>query len=120
MGTIIKSTLLTLLIMMMEIPPATADTVQNEERALLFAAAEKALPEELDNARGRDGVDMNLLNIQNLEATINGNANHNVNGFNLIDHNSFTQVSGISSVIQNTGNNVIIQNSTILTVTVNP
>jgi len=120
MGAIIKSTLLTLLIMIMKTPPATADTVQNEERQSLFATAEKALPEELDNARGREGFDMTLLNIQDLQATINGNANHNVNGFNSIDNGSFTHVSGISSVIQNSGNNVIIQDATIVSVTINP
>ncbi|WP_374090168.1 hypothetical protein [Methylomicrobium lacus] len=120
MGTILKSALLTLLVMIMKTPPATADTVQYEERLVLFATADKALPEELDNARGREGVDMTLLNIQDLQATINGNANHNVNGFNMIDNNSFTHVSGIASVIQNSGNNVIIQDSTIVSVTVNP
>lgn len=120
MGTIIKSTLLTLLIMIMETLPVKADTIQNQERQLLFSTAEKALPEELDNARGRDGVDMTLLNLQNLQGTINGNANNNVNGYNIIDHGSFTQVSGITSVIQNSGNNVIIQDSTIVSVTINP
>jgi len=104
----------------MKTQPVTADTVQNEERQILFATAEKALPDELDNARGREGFDMALLNIQDLQATINGNANHNVNGFNSIDNGSFTHVSGIASVIQNSGNNVIIQDSTIVSVTIRP
>jgi hypothetical protein len=39
---------------------------------------------------------------------------------NIIDTSSFANSAGIISVIQNTGNNVIIQNSTVVNVVITP
>ena len=120
MGTILKSSVLTLLIIIMQSQSANADSAQNQDK-LLFSAMETAQLEELDNARGREGVDIFTLNNMNVRATLTDNqANNNVNGANIIDHGSFTQTSGITSVIQNSGNNVIIQDSTIVNVTIAP
>ncbi len=77
--------------------------------------------EELENARGREGVDITALNNLNANATLTGNtANGNVTGANIIDASAFSGASGMFSVIQNTGNNVIIQDSTIVNVTIVP
>jgi hypothetical protein len=99
---------------------AKADSAQDQDN-LLFSATETVQLEELDNARGREGVDIFTLNNMNVRATLSDNqANNNVNGANTIDGGSFTQASGFTSVIQNSGNNVIIQDSTIVNVTIIP
>lgn len=119
MGMILRSGCLALLVVMQS-QTAKADSAQNQDK-LLFSSAETVLLEELDNARGREGVDITALSNMNVQATLSGNqASNNVNGYNIIDHGSFTQASGITSVIQNTGNNVIIQDSTIVNVTIVP
>lgn len=120
MGTSLKSCLLTLLVVMVQSQTAKADFAQHQD-TLLFSATETVQLEELDNARGREGVDILTLNNMNLRATLTDNqASNTINGANIIDGGSFTQASGITSVIQNSGNNVIIQDSTILNVTIIP
>ena len=78
--------------------------------------------EELDEVRGRGGiVNMTTIVNSNIDAELSNNtANNNVTGFNVIDNGAFTEASGIFSIIQNTGNNVIIQDSTIVNVTIIP
>jgi hypothetical protein len=120
MQTISKRCLLTLLILIGYYPITKADFDQ-DQKDFLFSPADTVLSEDLDNERGREGVDMTTLNNMNVRATLSGNeANNNVTGFNIIDHGAFTEASGIISVIQNTGNNVIIQDSTIVNVTIIP
>jgi len=123
MKTIIKtleSCLLIVLVIILHSQEAKADADQDQDK-LLFSSIETAVSDELDNARGREGVDMTTLNNMNVRATLSGNqANNTVNGYNIIDHGAFAQASGINSVIQNSGNNVIIQDSTIVNVTIIP
>jgi len=123
MKTIIKTLegcLLIVLVIILHSQEAKADPAQERDK-LVFSSAEIALPDELDNASGREGVDMTTLNNMNVRATLSGNqANNTVNGYNIIDHGAFAQASGINSVIQNTGNNVVIQDATILNVTIMP
>ncbi|MDO9270853.1 MAG: hypothetical protein Q7T96_17255 [Methylobacter sp.] len=117
---ILKSCVLTLLVVIVQSQAAKADFTQGQDK-LLFSPTETALLEELDNTRGRQGVDIFTLNNMNVRATLSDNqANNNVNGANIIDGGSFTQASGFTSVIQNSGNNVIIQDSTIVNVTIIP
>ncbi|WP_266169056.1 hypothetical protein [Dyella subtropica] len=59
------------------------------------------------------------------QITLNGNvsnntADHVATGFNSISAGSFVGVSGVPMVIQNTGNNVLIQNATIINVQFKP
>lgn len=83
--------------------------------------AERASLEELDRATGREGVDVTTLNRMNVRAFLTDNsATNNVSGFNSIDNGSFVGASGMFSVIQNSGNNVLIQDSTIVNVTILP
>ncbi|MGZ5008825.1 MAG: hypothetical protein ACXWE9_10135 [Methylobacter sp.] len=115
----LKSCCLTLLVVIAQSQPAQADADQQDK--LLFSSTETVMSYELENARGREGVDITTLNNMNVRATLSGNqANNNVNGYNIIDNGAFTQASGITSVIQNSGNNVIIQDSTIVNVTIIP
>ncbi|MGZ4955256.1 MAG: hypothetical protein ACXV8Q_09080 [Methylobacter sp.] len=116
---ILKGCFVTLFVVITQTQAAKADFDQQDK--LLFSSSETVLPDELDNARGREGVDITTLNNMNVRATLSGNqANNNVNGYNIIDNGSITQASGITSVIQNSGNNVIIQDSTIVNVTIVP
>lgn len=78
--------------------------------------------EALDQANGLGGV-IDIISNSNasLEAELTNNqVTNSVNGLNSIDHGSFTNASGVFSIIQNTGNNVIIQDSTIITITISP
>lgn len=59
------------------------------------------------------------------QTTLNGNVsdNHNSNvstGFNEIGNGAFHGATGVSTVIQNSGNSVLIQNATILNVQFKP
>jgi hypothetical protein len=78
------------------------------------------LLEDLAQERGMGGV-VDVTNNSQLEAILTDNYNANsVTGNNSIDQGSFNDASGVFSIIQNTGNNVIIQESTIITVTIAP
>ncbi|PKH87098.1 hypothetical protein [Colwellia sp. Bg11-28] len=78
------------------------------------------LLEELDQIRGLGGV-VDVTSNANLGAELTNNGvNNSVTGYNIIDQGSFTDASGVFSIIQNTGNNVIIQDSTIITITITP
>ena len=66
----------------------------------------------LDAQRG--GTDT-VNNNMNLNGGVTDNvANHVVTGANSIDAGSFANMSGIPTVIQNSGANVLIQNATII------
>ncbi len=108
--------------LILPIHTATAYSVQPKENdSLPFASAEIVSIDELDNARGREGIDITALNNMNVSATLQDNtANNNVTGANFIDNGAFSGAGGMFSVIQNTGNNVIIQDSTIVNVTIVP
>ena len=76
---------------------------------------------ELDEKRARENikVDQITLNDQDQNGDVSENvAIGNTNGDNLIDGNAFSDASGFMSTVQNTGNNVLIQNSTIINVAV--
>jgi hypothetical protein len=66
----------------------------------------------LDAQRG--GADLHI-NENNATATVSDNVASNLStGNNTITESAFSNTSGIPMVVQNSGNNVIIQNSTIL------
>lgn len=80
------------------------------------AKAETVSDEELDENRGTFSPE--VLNSSVLEATSTENVTiGGVTGNNLISSNAFTNAQGVVSLIQNSGNNVIIQNSTIVNLT---
>ncbi len=56
-----------------------------------------------------------IINTNNLNAQLyNNQANYNITGTNTVNGGSFANSSGFATIIQNSGNNVIIQNATIL------
>ncbi|HIG66204.1 MAG TPA: hypothetical protein EYQ43_11790, partial [Methyloprofundus sp.] len=88
---------------------------------VIFLNIEPVLSSELDGEYGRGGVVNITDNKMSVEARLSDNvAINNVNGFNGIDNGSFAGSRGFTSVIQNTGNQVVIQNSTIVNITVRP
>lgn len=73
---------------------------------------------ELDMYRG-EGIDVTTINTAELDGTLNGNtATNSVTGENVISNGAFANTSGLSTAIQNSGNNVLIQNSTIVNVVI--
>jgi hypothetical protein len=122
MKTIFKYYMLLLFTLTLPLHTATASSTQPKENDFLpFSSAEIVSIDELENARGREGVDITALNNMNVSATLTDNtANNNVTGANFIDGGAFSGAGGMFSVIQNTGNNVIIQDSTIVNVTIIP
>lgn len=84
-----------------------------------YAAVESG---DLGEERAREGVDDLAYARGALKATMAGTTANtsNVTTYNSIDGSAFTDAGGIISVIQNTGNNVIIQNLTDVNVTIMP
>jgi hypothetical protein len=62
----------------------------------------------------RGGQDAQLSEIKAKSTVSDNSAHHLTTGTNTITEGAFGQMSGMPTVIQNSGNNVSIQNSTIL------
>ena len=68
----------------------------------------------LEQHRGRETRNTEI-NWQETNGSVEGNrASANVNGSNYIRDGAFSNASGLPITVQNTGNNVLIQNSVIL------
>lgn len=89
-------------------------------------ADEIALPDELvsvdemQQSRGGQNVELDYTSLaSDIDGLSSGNtAINTVNGNNILSSGAFADSSGISNVIQNTGNNVLIQNSTVVNLTI--
>lgn len=67
----------------------------------------------LEGLRGGDEID----NTVTIDGSVTGNtADHIVSGNNIIQDGAFGNANGISTVIQNSGSNVLIQNGMVVTV----
>lgn len=68
----------------------------------------------LDQYRGREKSTLEM-NWQESNGTVEGNqAINSVNGANIIRDGAFSHANGLPITVQNSGNNVLIQNSVIL------
>ncbi|MCA3235827.1 MAG: hypothetical protein INH06_26555, partial [Cupriavidus sp.] len=77
-------------------------------------AAAAGATEKLDDVRGGAEV---VVNDMRLHGTVGDNAAINTfSGNNIVSEGSFSNAAGLPTVIQNSGNNVLIQNATILNV----
>ncbi|MEW5755857.1 MAG: hypothetical protein AB1810_06090 [Pseudomonadota bacterium] len=97
------------------IATAVADEYADWSAALLLQQplAEATLAE----VRGTGGVDVEYLQLSNSESYAqlqNNSAQSTISGDNMIGPDVFASAQGFATVIQNSGNNVIIQNSTII------
>ncbi|WP_264403772.1 carbon storage regulator [Vibrio owensii] len=75
--------------------------------------------EVMNEARGGQNVELDLFYAESDVDGISSDnvATNTVSGNNILSPGAFADSSGISSVIQNTGNNVLIQNSTVVNLT---
>jgi hypothetical protein len=96
------------------IPPVYAEDVI-DERISAVAISDN----DLDGVRGRETVPP-ILNDMDLTADLHDNSLiSSATGSNTISDGAFTGATGFVTVIQNTGNQVIIQDSTIINLTLN-
>lgn len=107
-----------------EVPSDSSDeSIVTESELDLTAFEEGAVlsDAELSTHRARENIEVDdiTINAQDLDGDVEDNvAIGNTNGDNLIHGEAFSNSSGFMSTVQNTGNNVLIQNSTIINVSV--
>jgi hypothetical protein len=89
--------------------PVAEPQLKDEGEFMLAPAA--IADEQLDQMRGRQTVS-NSNDVDGL--LYNNEAVSNVTGSNFVTDGSFAGMTGFSTVIQNSGNNVLIQNATVL------
>lgn len=78
--------------------------------------------DQLESTSGRQGVPLQLqLNENHQNGVVTGNtlSGSSTTGDNLISDQAFGNMSGIATVIQNTGNQVVIQDSTQVNIHIN-
>ncbi|MEQ1529660.1 MAG: hypothetical protein ABL925_10110 [Methylococcales bacterium] len=91
---------------------------QADQSGDFFEQQQVVIDNELASQSGQGIKDATIISDANLDhnvITINPGGTLN-NGSNVISGQAFADSSGIATVIQNSGNNVIIQNSTIVNV----
>lgn len=96
-------------------------TSKADETMSAFEFSAAMSDEELNDHRAKEDlhVDQITINDQEQDGDVTDNvAINNTNGNNTITEGSFTDSSGFISTVQNTGNNVLIQHSTIINVAV--
>lgn len=98
--------------------PPMQETIFSQDASLETAAlgteefSHTATAQELGSSRGEGTATFSKSTIG---ATLSNNSAVNtVSGGNAIDGDAFSNASGVTSVIQNSGNNVVIQNSMIV------
>ncbi len=112
---IIAKTFFTLMVTTVSLLPVAsmAEDFGTDEESLSLASVVNDA--ELDTYRGTFN-NITLLS-SNLSASLQGNnASNNVSGANSISEGALSNVAGLTSVIQNSGNNVIIQQATTVNV----
>lgn len=95
--------------------PSLAEAPATTSDAALTGVLQSSAVNVDDLATQRGGTDSMLVSLQ--DGSDYGNtATNTVSGGNIIESGAFSNSSGIPTVIQNSGNNVLIQNSTIVNV----
>lgn len=81
--------------------------------------SDSALMGDGELAASRGGQTKTVLNVSSVSGTVEGNSvEGGTTGSNLISNGAFEGATGFATVIQNSGNNVLIQDSTVVNVTV--
>jgi len=102
----------------------TAGDLMHDTTAQLTPLADNDLA--VQRARGSgDTINIGEINVQLSDIGQKAKLDHNivessVTGGNTVSNGSFAGASGLATVIQNSGNNVIIQNATIVNYSVHP
>lgn len=100
-------------------PSATQATVQTSNANPAAAPGTDAVIDvsKLDQYRGGTDTFTTTINKSQVNGTTSDNTATNiVSGFNAIADGAFANSSGFPTVIQNSGSNVLIQNSTLVNV----
>ena len=74
--------------------------------------------EDLAVSRGGAELDITLNDVKTNGAVSNNQASNLTTGSNFVNDGSFAGAAGFSTVVQNSGNNVLIQNATVINVQV--
>jgi hypothetical protein len=91
--------------------PAYAGSEAPRDR--IFGGSAAVGAKLLDSQRG--GTDVGVLNVSRTSGTVRDNLAYNVStGSNSITDGALAGAAGLPLVVQNSGNNVLIQNSTIV------
>lgn len=132
----LRSTSLAAMLLLLAVPVLAEDAEQADVTpgdAVIEESAESVLEldafndsatltdEELGSQRAREDIEIDTITLigQEQDGEVSDNvAIGNTNGDNLINGEAFSNSSGFLSTVQNTGNNVLIQNSTIINVAV--
>jgi hypothetical protein len=104
-------------------PKAPAPAPTAKEPLAAFEGHKSLSDDELgkERAKAKLEVDRVTINTDNQEGLVSSNtAVGTQTGGNTINGAAFSNASGFISAVQNTGNNVLIQNSTIINVSVQP
>ncbi|MBP5996735.1 MAG: hypothetical protein KA535_02190 [Azonexus sp.] len=70
--------------------------------------------DSLDLAISRGGTEVTLNDLKNNGVVSDNHASNLVTGSNWVTEGSFAGATGFATVVQNSGNNVLIQNATIV------
>jgi hypothetical protein len=109
---ILRTAAITALLLSLIAPAYAADSATSVSNPEEFITASEVSNDELATNRGA-GVNVSIMSA-NLG---NNSATNTVSGDNVIGAGALTGFAGFANLIQNSGNNVIIQQSTIVNVT---
>ena len=70
--------------------------------------------QDLAFSRGGAELDITLNDVKTNGAVSNNQASNLTTGSNFVNDGSFAGAAGFSTVVQNSGNNVLIQNATVI------
>jgi hypothetical protein len=105
-------------------PSMTTQTPETAETPSIVLGNAAPIADEVlgtESAKAQIQLDKLVVNDQDLEGKVGDNvAIGNQTGYNSVSGEAFGNAAGFATVIQNTGNNVLIQNSTIVNVAVEP
>jgi hypothetical protein len=101
--------------------PLQVGAEETEQQATIRAGEifGSAAVDSQDLAISRGGAEITLNDLNKNDGLVSQNyANNVVTGSNFVTDGSFAGAAGFSTVVQNSGNNVLIQNATIINVRV--
>ncbi|WP_246069322.1 hypothetical protein [Marinobacter piscensis] len=107
------------LVLFAGVATADSDTAGTSEAWLQQSTLSE---QQLNEASGRQGLPLQIqMNNSNQGANVSDNvlSGQVVTGNNLIDGGAFQNMSGVATVIQNSGNQVVIQDTTQINVLIN-
>lgn len=100
-----------------------AKAMESSELMSTLGNKTKLSSDELDDQRAKAALEIHhvTINDQELNGVVSNNtAIGNNTGDNIVSDGAYSNAAGFLSTVQNSGNNVLIQNSTIINVAIEP